>query len=86
VTDRICLLAPAAAWPGHIHAAYGWTPGGDRESPAVEKATGKELATVGRASVEDVGMSARRGRDAQHEWAAVSYGRRAAVLREAGRL
>lgn len=58
MTDRICLLAPAAtAWPGHIHTAYDRTPGGDREFPAVEKAAGKELATVGRASVEDVGVS-----------------------------
>ncbi|GGK85444.1 hypothetical protein [Streptomyces flaveus] len=68
MTDRICLLAPAAtAWPGHIHTAYDRTPGGDREFPAVEKATGKELATVGRASVEDVGVSARRARDARYE-------------------
>ncbi|GAQ55277.1 benzaldehyde dehydrogenase [Streptomyces acidiscabies] len=86
MTHQTTLLAPTAGWPGRIHTADGWTPGGDGEFPAVEKATGKELATVGRASVEDVRLAASRARQAQREWAALPYERRATVLREAGRL
>ncbi|MFG1926330.1 benzaldehyde dehydrogenase [Cryptosporangium sp. NPDC048952] len=78
-------LLDTAVWEGKIY-LDGWTAGGADPVPAVEPATGKELALVGRATPEDVRRAAARAAEAQKDWAARPYTERAAVLRKAGDL
>jgi benzaldehyde dehydrogenase (NAD) len=75
-----------ARWEGKLFTTGGWTAGSGGEYPAVEPATGRELARVGAASEADVHKAAEAAAQAQREWAAVPYDRRAAVLRRAGDL
>jgi benzaldehyde dehydrogenase (NAD) len=75
-----------ARWEGKVFTTGGWTAGSGGEYPAVEPATGRELARVGAASEADVHKAAEAAAQAQREWAAVPYDRRAAVLRRAGDL
>jgi benzaldehyde dehydrogenase (NAD) len=72
-------------WEGKIYTG-GWVAGSGGEYPAVEPATGLELARVGAATPADVHKAAERATQAQREWAALSYDRRAQVLRRAGQL
>jgi len=78
-------LLDAGDWVGRIYSG-GWVAGGGGSYPSVEPATGQHLAEVGAAGLGDVRRAARLARDAQHEWAATSYDRRAAVLRRAADL
>ena len=72
-------------WEGKIYSG-GWVAGSGGEYDAVEPATGRALARVGAASVDDVHKAAERAAQAQREWAALPYDRRAQVLRRAGQL
>ena len=72
-------------WAEKIYSG-GWVAGSAGTYPAVEPATGRELARVGAASPDDVHKAAERARQAQRDWAALPYDRRAAVLRRAGQL
>lgn len=78
------LLDPSR-WQGRVY-SNGWVPGSGGEYPAVEPATGKELARVGAATAADVHKAAESAAQAQRDWAALPYDRRAAVLRRAGDL
>jgi benzaldehyde dehydrogenase (NAD) len=73
-------------WEGKLFTTNGWTAGSGGEYPAVEPATGRELARVGAASAADVHKAAESAAQAQREWAALPYAARAAVLRRAGDL
>src|SRR6185436_10039310 len=72
-------------WQGRIWSG-GWVEGSGGEYDAVEPATGRALAKVGAATPADVHKAAEAASQAQREWAALSYDRRAAVLRTAGQL
>ena len=72
-------------WQGRIWSG-GWVEGSGGEYDAVEPATGRALAKVGAATPADVHKAAEAASQAQREWAALSYDRRAAVLRKAGQL
>src|SRR3954471_3190648 len=72
-------------WEGKIYSG-GWVAGSGGEYDAVEPATGQRLARVGAATAEDVHKAAERAAQAQKEWAALPYDRRAQVLRRAGQL
>jgi len=74
-----------ASWQGKI-SLDGWRKGGGGDAAVIEPATGEELARSGRASVEDVAKAAEVGTAAQHEWAALPFNQRSAVLRKAGQL
>jgi len=75
-----------ARWQGKIFTTGGWTAGSGGEYDAVEPATGTTLARVGAATEADVHKAAEGAAQAQRDWAALSYDRRAAVLRTAGQL
>jgi benzaldehyde dehydrogenase (NAD) len=72
-------------WEGKIYSG-GWVAGSGGEYDAVEPATGRTLARVGAATADDVHKAAERAAQAQREWAALPYDRRAQVLRRAGQL
>ena len=78
-------LLDRSTWEGKIY-SNGWVAGSGGEYAAVEPATGDTLAQVGAATAEDVRRAAEAAAGAQREWAALSYDRRAAVLRRAGDL
>src|SRR5262245_39641054 len=78
-------LLESSAWHGQIW-LDGWQAGGGGEYAVREPATGAELGTLGRASVDDVRRAAACAVEAQKGWAAASYDERAAVLRRAGDL
>jgi benzaldehyde dehydrogenase (NAD) len=78
-------LLDQSMWEGKIYSG-GWTTGSGGEYDAIEPATGKTLARVGAATAADVHKAAESAAQAQQEWAALSYDRRAAVLRRAGDL
>src|SRR3954464_14289077 len=78
-------LLDRGTWEGRIY-SRGWVPGSGGEYDAVEPATGKTLARVGAASPADVQKAAEAAAQAQREWAALTYDRRAEVLRRAGLL
>ncbi|MFF5010464.1 aldehyde dehydrogenase family protein [Streptomyces phaeochromogenes] len=70
-------------WQSRIHIA-GWVPGSGGDHAVTEPATGKELTRIGQAGPADVAAATSRAAEAQREWAALPYDRRAAVLRRAG--
>lgn len=72
-------------WEGKIYSG-GWTAGSGGDYAAVEPATGRELGRVGAATPADVHKAAERAAQAQREWAALTYDRRAEVMRRAGQL
>ena len=72
-------------WEGRIFSG-GWVPGCGGGYDAIEPATGDKLARVGSATAADVHKAAESAAQAQPEWAALPYDRRAAVLRQAGQL
>ena len=75
-----------ARWEGKIFTTGGWVPGSGGEYDAVEPATGATLARVGAATAADVHKAAEAAAQAQRDWAALPYDRRAEVLRRAGHL
>ena len=75
-----------ARWEGKIFTTGGWGPGSGGEYDAVEPATGTTLARVGAATEADVHKAAEAAAQAQRDWAALPYDRRAEVLRRAGHL
>ena len=75
-----------ARWEGKLFTTGGWVAGSGGEYDAVEPATGATLARVGAASADDVHKAAESAAQAQREWAALPYDRRAAVMRRAGQL
>lgn len=74
-----------STWDGSIY-SNGWTPGSGGRQDVIEPATGNALATVGRASGQDLDRAVESALVAQREWAALPYDQRAAVLRRAGAL
>src|SRR4051812_1310127 len=76
----------SARWQGKIFTSGGWVAGSGGEYDAVEPATGTTLARVGAATADDVHKAAEAAAQAQREWAALPYDRRAEVLRRAGQL
>jgi benzaldehyde dehydrogenase (NAD) len=78
-------LLEDGAWHGKVWTGS-WTDGSGGTYPAVEPATGAELAEVGRATPDDVEKAGARAAQAQREWAALPFEQRAAVLRRAGDL
>jgi benzaldehyde dehydrogenase (NAD) len=78
-------LLERSTWEGKIYSG-GWVAGSAGEYPAVEPATGRELAKVGAASPADVHKAAESAAQAQPEWAGLTYDQRAGVLRRAGQL
>jgi benzaldehyde dehydrogenase (NAD) len=74
-----------STWEGKIYSG-GWIAGSGGDYPVVEPATGAELARMGAATGADVRKAAERAAQAQREWAALTYDRRAEVLRRAGQL
>ena len=74
-----------STWQGKIFSG-GWITGSGGEYDAVEPATGNVLASVGAATEADVRKAAEQAATAQREWQALTYDRRAAVLRRAGDL
>jgi benzaldehyde dehydrogenase (NAD) len=72
-------------WEGKTYSGR-WVAGSGGEYPAVEPATGHELARVGAASTADVHKAAETALQAQHDWCRLPYDKRAAVLRRAGEL
>ena len=75
-----------ARWEGKIFTTAGGCAGSGGEYDAVEPATGTKLARVGAATAADVHKAAEAAAQAQRDWAALPYDRRAAVLRRAGQL
>jgi benzaldehyde dehydrogenase (NAD) len=75
----------STTWTDKIYSG-GWVAGSGGSYDAVEPATGQRLGSVGAATAEDVHAAAERAAEAQREWAALTYDRRAAVLRRAGDL
>jgi benzaldehyde dehydrogenase (NAD) len=75
-----------ARWEGKIFTTGGWVAGSGGEYDAVEPATGSTLARVGAATEADVHKAAEAAAQAQRDWAALPYDRRAAVMRRAGQL
>jgi benzaldehyde dehydrogenase (NAD) len=78
-------LLDSTVWRSQIY-SIGWRPGDGGDYPVMEPATGAELGRLGSASVGDVRNAAERAQRAQREWAALTYDRRAEVLRRAGQL
>ena len=76
----------SSRWAGKIFTTGGWVAGSGGDYDAVEPATGATLARVGAASGADVHKAATDAAQAQRDWAALSYDRRAEVLRRAGQL
>ena len=74
-----------STWEGRIYSGD-WITGSGGEYDAIEPATGRTLARVGAATAADVHKAAEAAAQAQQDWAALSYDRRAAVLRRAGDL
>jgi benzaldehyde dehydrogenase (NAD) len=72
-------------WSGKIFTGE-WTAADGGTIPVVEPATGIEIGAVGEASPGDLQRSVARARQAQAEWAAVSFTERAAVMRRAAEL
>lgn len=79
-------LLDTVDWQGKIFKAGSWQDGGAGEYAVVEPATGSTLGRMGAASVQDVAEAAAAAVEAQREWAALPFTRRAAVLRKAGDL
>ena len=76
-----------ARWEGKIFTTGGWVAGSGGEYDAVEPATGNEARPgSARRPPADVHKAAEAAAQAQREWAALPYDRRAAVLRRAGQL
>jgi benzaldehyde dehydrogenase (NAD) len=78
-------LLDRSVWEGRIYSG-GWVPGSGGEYDAVEPATGRTLGRVGAATPADLHKAAERAAQAQREWAALTYDRRAEVLRRAAQL
>jgi benzaldehyde dehydrogenase (NAD) len=78
-------LLEDGAWRGKVWTGA-WTDGSGGTYTAVEPATGGELGEVGKATPADVEKAAVRAVEAQHQWAALPFDQRAAVLRRAGDL
>ena len=65
-------LLDESVWQGRIHVDGGWSAGSGGEYDAVEPATGDTLASVGRATVDDVARAAQTAAEAQRDWAAAA--------------
>ncbi|TCK27549.1 benzaldehyde dehydrogenase [Pseudonocardia endophytica] len=78
-------LLDESVWAGKLLRRE-WTAGHGGERTVVEPATGGELGRVGVADPSDVTAACEQAAEAQGEWAALPYSRRAAVLRRAGAL
>lgn len=80
------VLIDETVFAGKIHIDGEWVTGGGGAIASVEPATGRTLAMVGIADVDDVSRAAQGAARAQKEWAALPHPARSAVLRKAGQL
>jgi benzaldehyde dehydrogenase (NAD) len=78
-------LAPSHLWSEKVYIGE-WGPAGAGTIDVTEKATGKVIGTVGRASAQDVARAASMARDAQPAWAALPGPERGDILRAVSRL
>jgi benzaldehyde dehydrogenase (NAD) len=78
-------MTQPAAWTDRIYSG-GWITGHGGTMTVIEPATNLPLGSVGIADAEDVDRAAQDAHAARGAWAAMSFDRRAAVLREAARL
>jgi len=78
-------LLEDSRWQRKIYSG-GWVDGAGEPYPVVSPSTGEQLATMGRATAQDVHRAAVAAAAAQRDWAAAPYTDRAAVLRRAGDL
>jgi benzaldehyde dehydrogenase (NAD) len=83
--EVVVALLDGSAWQGKIFGGA-WMAGSGEPYAVVSPSTGEQLATMGRATADDVAKAAATARDAQRDWAAAPYTERAAVLRRAGDL
>jgi benzaldehyde dehydrogenase (NAD) len=79
-------LLDSSTWQGRIFLGGKWVAGSAPDADVVEPATGGTLARTGTATPDDLAAAAESAAHAQHDWAAVPYPERAAVLRRAGDL
>lgn len=73
-----------AVWEGRIY-SDGWR-ARTGCADVVEPATGEKLATIGTGFIEDIDYAATSASAAQAAWGAMSFDRRAEIIREAARL
>ncbi|MBF0673276.1 MAG: benzaldehyde dehydrogenase [Salinibacterium sp.] len=78
-------LLATSSWQAKIY-VDGWTDGSGGTIAVTEPATGRNLGSVGAASVDDVLKASTAAARAQREWALRKPEERAAVLRRAGQL
>ncbi len=74
-----------APWSGKIF-SDGWRAAKGGTAPVVEPATGVALADIGLANAEDIDAAVKSAAKAQKAWAALTFDKRAEVVREAARL
>ncbi|WP_030434820.1 aldehyde dehydrogenase family protein [Actinoplanes subtropicus] len=78
-------LLDSDTWTNRIFTGE-WAQGSGEPRDVVEPATGAVLGRIGTATPDDVHKGAERAAQAQRDWAALPYDRRAAVLRRAAGL
>lgn len=72
-------------WAGKIFSG-GWADAQGGTAAVTEPATGLELARVGIGSAQDIDRGAKEAKQAQRQWAATPFDRRAEIMYEAARL
>jgi benzaldehyde dehydrogenase (NAD) len=77
-------LLSTSDWQGRVFTGT-WVPAAGT-APVREPATGAELGTVGIAGPDDVAKATKAAAEAQRDWAATPFTRRAEILRRAGDL
>ncbi|MBE1491130.1 benzaldehyde dehydrogenase [Plantactinospora soyae] len=78
-------LLDSTTWHGRVY-SDGWVRADGGDAAVLEPATGEEIGRTGIANAADIARAAARAAQAQRDWAATSYDKRAAVLRRAGQL
>jgi benzaldehyde dehydrogenase (NAD) len=72
-------------WDGKIFSS-GWTKASGGRAAVIEPATQQVLAHVGVGDADDIDRAVQSAKTAQRNWAAMSFDRRARIIREAARL
>jgi benzaldehyde dehydrogenase (NAD) len=83
-SDTATLLDPGT-WSGSIFSG-GWRQAHGGDAAVIAPATGEELERVGIADPQDIADACARAAEAQREWAATGFDKRAAIVRKAGLL
>jgi benzaldehyde dehydrogenase (NAD) len=80
------MILDRDGWQGNVFLGGKWSPGSGGVKDVIEPATGHTLGEIGLATTDDLALAAEDAAQAQREWAALPYPRRAEVLRRAGQL